>query len=387
MNRWIGPDRVPLAAGCRRAPSRCRERPKARGTVIRRPRGLTPAKLFAAPALAALLVLSACSGNQPADPASASPSAAPSAEATPTPATEPTPTPSASPTPDPVKTTPATNLDAIKVEGEPNKEPKVTFPAPWGIAETTTKVLSPGNGPKLNDNSTVEVNYYGVNGRTGQKFDDSFSRGQTATFPLGQVVPGFKKGLSGQQVGSRVLIAMPGKDGYDQAGGSQQAGIEVGDTLIFVVDIVATPLEAAQGEPVPPKEGLPTVEMVDNKPKVTIPAGAQPPAQLVTQPLIKGTGKPVQPSDTITARYQAVTWDDGKVVEDTYGKDPEQGPLTSLVPAWQEGLAGQPVGSRVLIVSPPDKAYPADPSAATPNPSAGKTVVYVIDILFATAGQ
>ena len=108
--------------------------------MIRRPRGLTPAKLFAAPALAALLVLSACSGNQPADPASASPSAAPSAEATPTPATEPTPTPSASPTPDPVKTTPATNLDAIKVEGEPNKEPKVTFPAPWGIAETTTKV-------------------------------------------------------------------------------------------------------------------------------------------------------------------------------------------------------------------------------------------------------
>lgn len=351
--------------------------------MIRRPRGLTRAKLLAVPAIAALLVLPACANDKPADQPSASPSAAPSAEATPTPAV----TPSASPTPEPVKTTSAANLDAIKVEGEPNKEPKVTVPSPWGVDDTKTKVLTPGNGAKVADNGTVEVNYYGVNGRTGQKFDDSFSRGQTATFPLGQVVPGFKKGLTGQQVGSRVLIAMPGKDGYDQSGGSPQAGIEVGDTLIFVVDIIATPLDSAQGEPVPPKEGLPTVAMVDNKPKVTIPAGAQPPAQLVTQPLIKGTGRPVQPSDTITARYQATTWEDGKVVEETYGKDPEQGPLSSLVPAWQEGLAGQPVGSRVLIIAPPDKAYPADPSAATPNPSAGKTVVYVVDILFATAGQ
>ena len=39
-----------------------------------------------------------------------------------------------------------------------------------------------------------------------------------------------------------MLIAMPGSDGYDASGGSAQVGIEVGDTLIFVVDIVAVPL-------------------------------------------------------------------------------------------------------------------------------------------------
>ena len=38
-----------------------------------------------------------------------------------------------------------------------------------------------------------------------------------------QVVPGFSKGLTGQRQGSRVLIAMPGKDGYDASGGSPQA--------------------------------------------------------------------------------------------------------------------------------------------------------------------
>ena len=52
-----------------------------------------------------------------------------------------------------------------------------------------------------------------------------------------------------------MLIAMPGADGYDASGGSPQAGIEVGDTLIFVVDIVATTLSGPEGTPVPPKAG------------------------------------------------------------------------------------------------------------------------------------
>ena len=93
----------------------------------------------------------------------------------------------------------------------------------------------------------MSVNYYGVNGRTGKKFDESFSRGQAVTFSLAQVVPGFSKGLTGQKQGSRVLIAMPGSDGYDASGGSPQAGIEVGDTLIFVVDIEATTLSGPEG--------------------------------------------------------------------------------------------------------------------------------------------
>ena len=72
------------------------------------------------------------------------------------------------------------------------------------------------------------------------------------------MVPGFSKGLTGQKQGSRVLIAMPGTDGYDSSGGNPQAGIEVGDTLIFVVDIVAVPLEGPEGdEGRPPRRACP----------------------------------------------------------------------------------------------------------------------------------
>lgn len=332
-------------------------------------------RLLAASLCAAALVLPACSKDKPAGPATPSPSAAASSAPA-------TPTPTATPTPA-APVAPSNNLDAIKVEGERLKEPKVTVPAPWAVDQTRTKVLVPGDGPAVLENGTVEVHYYGVNGRTGQKFDDSFSRGEPIAFPLDQVVPGFKKGLAGQQVGSRVLVAMPGKDGYDQSGGSPQAGIQVGDSLVFVVDIVATTLDKPSGDAQPPKPGLPTVtDDAQGNPQVKI-AGDKP-SQVVVQPLVVGKGKKVQPTDTITVRYSTTAWD-GRVVESTYGQPPQQGPLNKLVPAWTEGLVNQTVGSRVMVIAPPDKAYPQ--GNATPKVDPGETLVFVIDILYTEAAQ
>ena len=48
----------------------------------------------------------------------------------------------------------------------------------------------------VGEGQSVEVNYYGVNGRTGKKFDESFTTGQPVAFSLAQVVPGFS-GLVG----------------------------------------------------------------------------------------------------------------------------------------------------------------------------------------------
>ena len=63
-------------------------------------------------------------------------------------------------------------------------------------------------------------------------------------------MPGFGKGLTGQKQGSRVLIGITGPDGYDASGGNQQIDVQVGDTLLFVVDIVAVPLDGPKGEKV-----------------------------------------------------------------------------------------------------------------------------------------
>ena len=315
---------------------------------------------------ASLLLMSACSEDEPdgdgatPPPASAPPSAAPSAS------------PSAQESVEPSK-----NLDAITVKGDAPDPPQVTVESPWAVNKSQNKVLEKGDGPKVPDSGFVEVNYQGVNGRTGEVFDDSYTRGQPVAFNVDGVVAGFKKGLVGQQVGSRVLLAMPGEDGYDEQGGQPDAGIEVGDSLIFVADIVSTQLSGPDGEEVAPKDGLPTAS--GDTPKISVPDG-DPPKELVSQPLIKGEGKEVGETDAVTVNYRAVTWSDGKVVEDSYGKAPETGELSTLIEGWKTGLAGQAVGSRMLLVVPPDQAYPD--GNESPRIDKGETLVYVVDLLF-----
>jgi FKBP-type peptidyl-prolyl cis-trans isomerase len=321
-----------------------------------------------------LLLLFGCSKDKPAE---TTPAASPSAAAT-TASPSASPTPKTTPTPKPIKA--SNNFDKVSVTGGFGEAPKVKVDSPWAIDKTRAKVLQAGKGRVVGEGQSVEVNYYGVNGRTGKKFDDSFSRGQPIAFSLAQVVPGFSKGLTGQRQGSRVLIAMPGKDGYDAMGGNPQAGIEVGDTLIFVVDLVDVQLAGPEGTTVQPKAGLPTVTDKGGKPEITIPESA-PPTSLQVQPLIKGKGKKVGANDTITFNYMWARWSDGKVLEGTYGGNPASTQLSGLLPGMVKGLTGQTVGSRVLLVIPPADGYPD--GNATPSIKAGETLVIVVDLLFA----
>jgi len=196
-----------------------------------------PAKAAVVLGLFASLLLGACGEEEPGSP-TASPSApatSPSAPVSATPTASPSPSPSKTPKPVPA----SSNFDKVKVSGEYGEPPKVTVKSPWAIDKTRTKVLTPSDGAVVKAGHTVEVNYHGVDGRTGETFDSSFARGAPIAFSLDQVVPGFSKGLVGQRQGSRVVIAMPGSDGYDPSGGNPQAGIEVGDTLLFLFVIVS----------------------------------------------------------------------------------------------------------------------------------------------------
>jgi peptidylprolyl isomerase len=313
--------------------------------------------------------LGACGKDDPSTSPTATPTAAASSA-----------TPSASPSAAPVKA--SNNFDKVTVKGKFGKSPTVTVKDPWAIDKTRTKVLQKSDGPAIQAGSTVEVNYFGVDGRTGKKFDDSFSRGAPVSFPLDQVVPGFSKGLLGQRLGSRVLIAMPGSDGYDASGGNAEAGINVGDTLIFVVDVVGVPLTGPKGDEVKPKKGLPTVTDKGGKPSISVPK-TKPPTSLQVQPLIKGKGKAVGPGDTITFNYRWVKWSDGKVLEESYSAKPANAPLSGLLPGMQKGLAKQTVGSRVLLVIPPADGYPD--GNADPKIDKDETLVMVVDLLYTTA--
>lgn len=275
------------------------------------------------------------------------------------------------------------DLSGVTVTGDFGKTPKVTFKAGLYLAETTTKVIKASTGRKVPASGIVKVHYYGVNGRDGKVFDESFSTGSPVEFPTDGVITGFKKGLEGQTVGSRVLIGIPGKDGYDASGGSSDGSIAKGDTILFVVDIVDTSYEYATGQAVTPKAGLPTVAVEDNVPKITIP-DSDPPSSLQVQTLIKGSGAKVTTSSTILVKYTGVSWKTKEVVEENWTTG-ESSALNSLIKGWQQGLSGQTVGSRVLLVIPPSLAYPT--GQRKPKVEAGDTLVYVIDILYASSSS
>lgn len=324
----------------------------------------------------AALALTGCGGPAP----SAGPSAAassPSASAA---------SPSASPAATPTPTTsvqPQSSLDAITVTGAPGQAPTVKVKTPYAVDQTRAKVLSAGKGATVPANGAVEVQYFGVNGRTGQHFNSSWrdNKAQPVVFPLDQVVPGFKKGLEGKKVGDRVLVAMPGSDGYDASGGSADVGIQVGDTLVFVVDILSTELSGPSGQAVAPKAGLPTVADEGGKPAITVPTSAAPSA-MVAQPLIQGDqARKVAADDFIKVHYRSASWKTRTQLEDKYAQA-DTGQLSATIPCWQKGLKDSPVGSRVLLVCPPQDGFPQ--GSNNPPVEKGDTVVYVIDILFAS---
>lgn len=131
----------------------------------------------------------------------------------------------------------STSLSDVTVTGKFGDEPEVEFEPAMSVEETEIKTLSEGDGEVVQETDEVTVNYRGINGRTGEEFDSSWTSGQPATFALDGVVPGFSKAIAGQTVGSRVLVAIPPKDGYGTSG-NPQAGIQGTDTLVFVIDII-----------------------------------------------------------------------------------------------------------------------------------------------------
>ena len=99
------------------------------------------------------------------------------------------------------------------------------------------KLLTKGNGAVVKAGQQVVVQYTGLIWKSGQIFQSSWQQGGPTSVSLSSVIPGWKTGIVGQTVGSRVLLVIPPAEGYGKSGNSQ-AGIGATDTLVFAVDIL-----------------------------------------------------------------------------------------------------------------------------------------------------
>ncbi len=123
-------------------------------------------------------------------------------------------------------------------------EPTITLPGGDAPTDVAIETLKRGDGATVADGDTVLVQYTGVKWSDGSVFDSSWTRGAPASFATNQVVPGFSQALVGQTVGSQVLVVIPPAFGYGEASADNSAPL-AGETLVFVIDILATQAPSA----------------------------------------------------------------------------------------------------------------------------------------------
>ncbi len=324
--------------------------------------------LIAVPA--GLVTLAGC-GDDEADSSKPSKSASPSASA-----------PSAAPSPKIVDGP----LPAITAGTKFNEKPTIAKGTGDPSKDLAVKTIIAGSGKTLAENDFIQVNYIGQIWNSAKVFGSTYDAKTKLLIQLaqGRIIDGWRYGLVGKKVGSRVQLAVPPTWGYGKEGNAQ-AGIKGTDTLVFVIDVndsfnaksSAKGSDVAQDDTDLPKVGTNT----DGKaPSITVPK-ADAPKKLVANYVIEGGGEVIAATDTVLVQYKGVLWDSGKEFDSTYaGKQLASFSLQQVVKGWSQGMTGKKVGSRVLIVIPPALGYGDNPPANS-GIKKDSTLVFSVDIL------
>jgi FKBP-type peptidyl-prolyl cis-trans isomerase len=135
-------------------------------------------------------------------------------------------------------------MEASKALAEKNKKEGEAFLAENGKKEGVVtlpsglqyKVVKSGTGKTPKTGDTVETHYRGTL-IDGTEFDSSYKRGQTATFPVTGVIPGWTEALQKMREGDKWQLFVPSNLAYGERGAGREIGPNA--TLIFEVELIA----------------------------------------------------------------------------------------------------------------------------------------------------
>jgi FKBP-type peptidyl-prolyl cis-trans isomerase len=285
--------------------------------------------------------------------------------------------------------TPATaNANAaVKVAGTFGTTPVVTIPKAKAANKLVYKTLIQGTGATVTKTDFMATNFvlYFWNGTSSTLKLNTFT--SNPAMISGDMMPGLQTALIGQKIGSRILAVIPPAEGYGTSG-NPQIGATGSTTLVFVIDLIKSYADTASATGTQESDGggsLPTVSAhPGSAPTLNIPS-AKPPAQLVTKTLIKGTGPKLVKGQYVVTQYTGYIWRTKKVFDSSWqagspfgfvvGASPEQ-----VISGWDDGLVGQTVGSRVMLVIPPKDAY-GSAGQSQAGITGTDTLVFVVDII------
>lgn len=97
-------------------------------------------------------------------------------------------------------------------------------------------VLKAGDGKQPKATDKVKVHYHGTL-IDGTVFDSSVDRGTPVSFPLGNVIPGFREAITRMKAGGKWRVFIPSDLAYGENGAPPKIGPN--ETLIFEIELLA----------------------------------------------------------------------------------------------------------------------------------------------------
>lgn len=279
-------------------------------------------------------------------------------------------------------------FDTVKVSGGSDEEaPTVEFEAPLDITAVAAKTVAQGEGDEVEAGQQIRYQLVALNAEDGEALGDTYSQGDPQVLPVDDTLKEqdgeLYEVLVGSKVGAQVAYTRPSPTPAEgQAAVPQQ---------LIVLRIISSEQPPPEPEVLSPEDvkkldddgQLPTFTFGDNgAPEVTIPDN-EPSQDLVVKVLEEGDGEVLAETDTITANYTGWSYSNGEKFDSSFDRgEPASFGLNQVITGWTKGLAGQKVGSKVLLVIPEPWAYP---NARQGQPSG--TLVFFVEIVSKEAAK
>lgn len=277
----------------------------------------------------------------------------------------------------------ADTMNGISAKGKPGSKPEISFDTPLKVENQSHQVIQEGDGDVIQDGDRVCTRSIAIDSKNGKEINSTWDE-ETPECSIvidKTSIPAYYDVFRGQKINTTIAIGIDDQQEGGQPGSGKDSQ---GSSYIMALTFVSKTkdLKRAEGEKVKDiPTDLPKISLSNTgKPSLDL-NNYKPTNTLVSQTLIKGKGAKVGEHQTVSANYTGWLASDGKQFDSSWDRGQASDfSLDQVVKGWQQGLAGQTVGSQVLVIVPPDLGYGDQEKSGIP---ANSTLIFVVDILAA----
>ena len=277
----------------------------------------------------------------------------------------------------------ADTMNGISAKGKPGSKPEISFDTPLKVENQSHQVIQEGDGDVIQDGDRVCTRSIAIDSKNGKEINSTWDE-ETPECSIvidKTSIPAYYDVFRGQKINTTIAIGIDDQQEGGQPGNGKDGK---GSSYIMALTFVSKTkdLKRAEGEKVKDVPAdLPKISLSNTgKPSLDL-NNYKPTNTLVSQTLIKGKGAKVGEHQTVSANYTGWLASDGKQFDSSWDRGQASDfSLDQVVKGWQQGLAGQTVGSQVLVIVPPDLGYGDQEKSGIP---ANSTLIFVVDILAA----